>query len=152
MTKKITLREPERHLISFFSDTEETIEESLDDLACQAFTTEDGKLLALTQFLINPEYLLFGVLTTTVIAEVMLHHNPAIQSITEVWNYLEEGLKLLGLTELSNKVKNNIKEVSAQLQDEKNLEYFQTKLSESIAQHKQRSKIAEMNFVQTFRK
>ena len=135
MTKKITLREPGRHMISMFCDMEPTFEDDMHDLVCQAFTTEDGKLLALTHFSMNPEYLLLGVLANTVIVEVMVHHNPAIQSISEVWNYLEDGLKLLGLTELSQKVRSHINDVSASLQDEDNFEYFQSKLDECIARH-----------------
>jgi hypothetical protein len=135
MTKKITLREPGRHMISMFCDMEPTFEDDMHDLVCQVFTTEDGKLLALTHFSMNPEYLLLGVLANTVIVEVMVHHNPAIQSISEVWNYLEDGLKLLGLTELSQKVRSHINDVSASLQDEDNFEYFQSKLDECIARH-----------------
>lgn len=149
MTKKITVRHPEILMFSFFRDMDQTLSEVNMGLARHALTCEDGKVLARTHFGMNPQYLMMGVTTLANVVTLLFQNNQTVNPSSEIWNYMEYGFELLGLIELSRKVRSNIGEVACALQTESNFEFFTSKLNEAIKRSRDWSQSEELRLFQS---
>ncbi|PZM84321.1 MAG: hypothetical protein DKT66_06705 [Candidatus Melainabacteria bacterium] len=149
MTKKVTVRHPEKLMFSFFRDRDQALSEINMGLTRQALTCEDGKVLARTHFGMNPQYLMMGVTTLANVVTLLFQNNQTVSPSSEIWNYLEYGFELLGLMELSRNVRSNIGEVTCALQTESNFEYFTGKLNDAISRSRDWSQSEELRLFQS---